>query len=277
MAGLSTRHLQVIHTLLRNRRNTAPLTAAWQYIQKELEVGEKRGKTLYFNDAMLRILRQAAEHASGADLLIAAPGSTRLETAAQGFIDEKVAPRRPDDGFVLVKGALPASLPALAPELSLRVPLAKLELADVGQVLVIENLDSFDAWEHYQAPAELEGCLVLYRGHGGLARGTRQLLADLLPTTRVTVFADYDPAGLCIAASLPRADALLLPELDQHLLAKGSREHFLRQARQSAHLDGLELDGWQAVWDEMKRHQLSIKQQHMLALDARLHLLPRHA
>lgn len=264
MAGLTrlgARHWQAIHDLLRSRERSVQLGPLWRQIHMQLEVGEPRGRRLHFSEAMLRSLRQAAEQTSGVDLLVAAPAGTRRKTASLGFVDDKVAPQRPDHGFVLVKGALPA-------------PLASLELAAIEQVLVIENLDSFDDWQHFDAPAELAGCLVLYRGHGGLARGARRLLAALPPDTPVTAFPDYDPAGLAIAAALG-ASQLLLPELDERLLTKGSQTHFLRQFRQATHLDGIELGGWQPVWDEMKQQARSIKQQHMLALGACLRLLPR--
>ncbi|WP_231876163.1 DUF7281 domain-containing protein [Azotobacter vinelandii] len=276
MAGLSARHLQAIHSLLRSRRHRVPLNATWQFIREELEVGEPRGNSLYFDDAMLRVLRRAAECASGAaNLLASAPRGNRLQVAAQGFIDEKTARQRPDDGFVLLKGRLPAPLPTLSPSLSLRVPLESLDLSAVVQVLVIENLDSFDDWEGYRAPAGLADSLILYRGHGGLARGARRLLGALPAAVRVGVFADYDPAGLCIATGLPRADFLLLPEPAPRLLDKGNREDYADQFRQAAHLERIELDGWQGVWEEMKEHGVSIKQQHMLALGVALRQIPR--
>ncbi|GAB3388437.1 DUF7281 domain-containing protein [Azotobacter armeniacus] len=130
------------------------------------------------------------------------PDGTRREVAAQA-IDEKLARQRPDDHYILAKGRLPAPLPSLSPELSLRVPLASLDLVSIGQVVVVESLDSFDDWHAYPAPAELAGSLVLYRGHGSLARGARRLLAALPDTARVTVFPDWDPAGLFIAQTLP--------------------------------------------------------------------------
>ncbi|SEI42495.1 hypothetical protein SAMN04244579_00380 [Azotobacter beijerinckii] len=113
---------------------------------------------------------------------------------------------------MLVKGTLPAPLPPLVPGLSLRVALERLDTAAIAKVVLIENLDSFDDWEDYPAPPELAGSLIVYRGHRGLARGARQLLERLPPATRVIVFPDYDPAGLAIAAALPRIDELLLPK-----------------------------------------------------------------
>lgn len=92
---LGSRHWQAIHALLRKRDNSVSLGPAWQQIHEELEVGERRGNRLHFSYEMLRILRQAAERASGADLLVAAPGSTRLEAARQGFIDEKTPASAP--------------------------------------------------------------------------------------------------------------------------------------------------------------------------------------
>lgn len=274
---LGSRHWKAIHELLRKRDSSVSLGATWQQIHEELEVGERRGKRLHFSDEMLRILRQEAERESGSsDLLANTPSGNRLEAAQQGFINEKVAPQGPDDGYVLVKGSLPAPLPLLSPELSLRVPLTRLDLAAISQVLVIENLDSFDDWQHYDAPVELADCLLLYRGHRGLARGAHQLLTNLHASTRVTVFADYDPAGLKIAATSPGADALLLPEPDEHLLAKGSRQDFREQFQDARYLDGAELGSWQPVWDEMKGLKVSIKQQHMLALGVRLRIVPRH-
>ncbi|GAB3462370.1 DUF7281 domain-containing protein [Azotobacter salinestris] len=191
-------------------------------------------------------------------------------------IDEKLARQRPDDGFVLVKGRLPAPLPPLGSELSLRVPLVGLDLGAVASVVVIENLDSFDDWHAYPAPAGLTDSLVVYRGHGGLARGACRLLAMLPAGCEVTVFPDWDPAGLFIAQTLPRADALLVPQSIEPLLVLGSREHFDRQHLAARHLEAAELDGWQGIWEAMKAAQVSVKQQHMLALGTVLRQVPRH-
>lgn len=276
MAGLTARHLQAIHTLLRNRHSSAPLNATWQRIHELLEVGEPRGKLLHFDEPMLRILRQEAERESGAaNLLAGVPYGDRLQAARDGLRDEKVAPLRPDEGFVLVRGRLPAPLPELLPQTSLRVPLAYLADAAIERIVVIENLDSFDCWEQYLMPAELADALVLYRGHGGLARGTRRLLGELAGRVQVTFFGDFDPAGLTIAATLPDTSSILVPVLSDGLLRSGHRQHFLLQHRAARYLDSSELGGWQGLWDEMKERGLSIKQQHMLALQSELRTVAR--
>ncbi|GAB3388433.1 DUF7281 domain-containing protein [Azotobacter armeniacus] len=74
---------------------------------------------------------------------------------------------------------------------------------------------------------------------------------------------------------MPGAGTLLMPALDEALLARGSREHFNRQHLAVRHLETAELGGWQGVWEEMKAARVSLKQQHMLALGVALRRVPR--
>lgn len=261
--------MQAVHRLLRERLDRVPRSAVWEQIHRAFEIGEPRDRNLHFNAEQRRLLREQCRSAWGFDPLEGVPQGNRREVAAEA-IDEKIARERPDDRYVLVKGRLPEPLPPLASDLSLRVPVSGLNPDAIAQVVVIENLDSFDDWYAFRSPAELADALVLYRGHAGLARGTRNLLSILPEHIPVTVFPDWDPAGLLIALTLPRADALLAPTLTDALLAKGSPEHFAGQHREARHLDNADLGGWQPVWDAMKAARISLKQQHMLALGAAL-------
>ncbi len=275
MPGLTRRHMQAVHRLLRERLDTVPRSGVWDRIQQTFEIGESRGRDLYFTVGERQLLREQCRLAWGFDPLDGIPQGNRREVAASA-IDEKIAAERPDDRHLLVKGRLPAPLPLLASDLSLRLPIPSLNPDAIGQVVVIENLDSFDDWHAFSSPIELMDALVLYRGHGGLARGTRNLLSVLPEHIPVTVFPDWDPAGLLIAQTLPRADALLVPELNDRLLAKGSPEHFARQHRAARYLDSADLGShWSLVWEDMKARQVSLKQQHMLAFGAPLRMIPR--
>lgn len=274
MAGLTRSHQEAVHRLLRERQERVELRPIWRCLHAHFETGSADGRWLLFDRDSRETLRRLATLEWGFDPLQGIPDGTRLEVAAQG-INEKTARQRPDDGFVLVRGRLPAPLPELPPQTSLRVPLAYLADAAVERIVVIENLDSFDCWEQYPAPAELANALVLYRGHGGLARGTRRLLGELAGRVQVTFFGDFDPAGLVITATLPGASAVLVPVLSDGLLRSGHRQHFLLQHRAARYLDSSELGGWQGLWDEMKGHGLSIKQQHMLALQSELRTVAR--
>ena len=265
--------MQAVHRLLRERLDKVPRSAVWEQINSAFEIGEPRGRDLHFSVEQRQLLREQCRSAWGFDPLEGVPQGNRREVAAEA-IDEKIARDRPDDRHVLIKGRLPDPLQSLASELSLRVPISGLNPDTIVQVVVIENLDSFDDWYAFRAPPELADALVLYRGHGGLARGTRNLLSVLPESVTVTVFPDWDPAGLLIALTLPRADALLVPTLTDALLAKGSPEHFAGQYREARHLDSADLGGWQAVWGAMKEARISLKQQHMLALGAELRRIP---
>lgn len=274
MAGLSRIHQQAVHQLLREQTRRVAYGRVWQAIARHFEVGSLQGNWLHFDAPQRRALRELATLEWGFDPLVGVPDGSRLEVAALA-IDEKTARQRPDDAHVLIKGRLPFPLPSLAAELSLRVPLQSLALDAIEDLLVIENLDSFDHWQQYQAPPQVTNALLLYRGHGGWARGARRLLEALPASVRVTLFGDYDPAGLAIAVDLPRVDAVLAPPLSDALLAKSSRSHFERQYRSASHLESVELGGWQPLWDEIKARRASIKQQHMLALQTPLRWLAR--
>ncbi|MBB3103987.1 DUF7281 domain-containing protein [Azomonas macrocytogenes] len=266
--------MRLVHNQLRKYAHQVKLTPAWREIHTVFDIGEIRGNQLYLPPEQQRILAELAHQAWGIDPLEPLPTGNRVQAAATA-IDEKIAPTRPDENHVLVKGRLPAPLPVLSAQLSLRVPLSSLDLAQIRQVLIIENLDSFDDWQEFSLPPEIAQSLVLYRGHNGLAKGLRTLLVNLPQACRITVFPDWDLAGLQIAHTLPRADALLVPRLSKKLLEKGHRGHFIRQHRAARYLDTAKLDGWNKIWLDMKEKQISIKQQHMLALASELQLIWR--
>jgi len=273
VAGLETRHLNAVHRAVRNQLPSVSLNATWEDIRRYVEIGTRRGGKLHLNDADYRALRTFFLRVEGWDPITPPPAGSRTEIARQ-FRDDKLGSERPGDNFVLVKGNLPAPLPQLPAELSLRVPLDTLALVQVRNLVLVENLDSFDRWQEYRIPEALNDALVLYRGHGGLARGARKLIARLPESVCLHVFPDFDPAGLVIAVSMS-ARGLLVPAIGDKLMEKSHRDHFERQYRQSKHLDELDLGGWRPVWQAMRENQLSIKQQHMLAFDATLQLVMR--
>ena len=274
MASLGKRHFDAVHRAVRNRLPAVALNSIWQDIRLYAEkIGTPRGGKLQLNEADYQALRTLFRRIENWDPITPPPTGSRTEIARH-LRDDKLGSERPGDNFVLVKGNLPAPLPAIPMELSLRVPLEALALERICNLVLVENLDSFDQWQDYRIPEALNDALVVYRGHGGLARGTRKLIGQLPESLCLHVFPDFDPAGLAIAVSTP-ARSLLIPTLSNLLLEKSHRDHFERQYRQSKHLDQLKLDGWQATWQVMRENQLSIKQQHMLALDAPLELVPR--
>lgn len=274
--ALTRVHAKAVHHLLRNRLPDVPYSATWKDIHRAFELGQVERRRLHFTPQERELLRDEARRRFGWDLMNPLPNEDRIQAAAQA-IDEKLAPRQPDEGFVLAKGVLPfmVAAPTLPNECALRVPVNHLDLAAICNVLVVENLDCFDQIHRFALPDRLNAALVLYRGHSALTRGTRQLLQGLPALVPVVVFADFDPAGLAIAATLPRASHVLIPQLTPDLLAKGSREDFHGQHKESKQLDSIELGGWQAIWEEMTQTGLSIKQQHLLAQGVPLRCIAR--
>lgn len=271
---LGRNHANAVHHLLRNQLLEVPYNAAWQDIHRAFELGRVERRRLIFSPRERELLREEAKRQFGWDLIKPPPAEGRIQAAAQA-IDEKLAPQRPDDAYVLAKGRLPAPLPALPAGCALRVALDQLDMTAIGSVLVVENLDCFDQIHRYPLPEMLGEALVLYRGHGATTRGTRRLLQSVPAAIPVVLFPDYDPAGLVIATAMPHASHLLVPQFTPELLAKGSREHFHRQHLQARHLDNSMLGGWQRVWTEMKQAAVSIKQQHMLAQGTPLRCIAR--
>ena len=271
---LGRSHAKAVHHLLRNHLVEVAYSATWQDIHRAFELGQLERRRLTFTLRERDQLREEAKRYFGWDLIEPLPSEDRIQAARQAR-DEKLAPRRPDEGFVLAKGGLPSPLPALPAGCALRISLEQLDVAAIASVLVVENLDCFDQLHRFALPDELHAALVLYRGHGGATRGTRQLLQRLPADIPVVVFPDYDPAGLSIAATLPHASHVLIPQVTPELLAKGSREHFHKQHLQARHLDNCSLGGWHTVWAEMKQGGVSIKQQHMLVMGVPLYCIAR--
>lgn len=274
MSGLSLAHRKAIGRALRTRDPEIGLGPVWKEIYRYFGIGRIEGRKLRLTAADFETLRKAADIEFGGDPRESLSTLDRIE-AAPYTLDEKQAGRRPNEGYVLIKGAGFAPLLALPDGCALRVSLDLLDIEAISCVLVVENLDCFDQIHRFTLPDKLHDALVVYRGHSASTGGNWQLLRRLPASATVTVFPDHDPAGLAIAASLPRSTHLLTPALTAPLLAKGNREHFQRQHKQARHLDSIALGGWQTVWAEMKLAGVSIKQQHMLAQGSALSCVER--
>lgn len=268
MARLTRRHKELVHKLLRERKTVVNLTAAWEQIYTHFEVGKVVAKQLRFTPQDRNELQALAHREWGFDPLQGVPDGSRVEVAAHSC-DDKLATEHPDEHYVLIKSArtslVSAGISSLPPGCSLRIQVDQLDFHAIDSVVIIENLDSFDLWQQYQMPENLQTTLTVYRGHDGLAKGVKSLLKCLLPHTSIVVFPDLDPAGLQIACTTPGVTHLLIPEQSPQLIRKNNKQDYHRQYRQIKYLEAAHLGGWQSTWNEMKKNQTSIKQQHMLA------------
>lgn len=187
-----------------------------------------------------RHLRQAQEllELNGLPVAPLAPEASRADAARFAGQSEKSGSRSPWSNTVAVKCGSEADTsngPGCFAVLTVEAAAA---LA-CDRLLLVENLETF-RWIHeyrwlWSTPALRTGAvLIVYRGDTAVTAG------DALELVRrraepVIAFTDFDPAGLGIAAALPRLEALALPhEAWLRNKARGTRavELYERSRRQ---------------------------------------------
>lgn len=173
--------------------------------------------------------------------------------------DEKLSRRAVSTGRLRVK-AIPGRAVSvcggcwnLPPRTDLGVVLEAVLGSKIGHdaLLVVENGETFDDFwavrPEVLAGMEALNALVLFRGdaEGGARADAVNALIEhtVLP---VYAFVDFDPAGMVIAAGLPRLDQVLSPtlsELETVIRAHGITKRYLDQVAAAKHvLERLEND-----------------------------------
>lgn len=149
--------------------------------------------------------------------------------------DDKQADIKPNDQFLTLKSldghyqniGLDIQLPLMS---SLRLHINDISLINVRWLLIVENQDSHDLIYQYPLPANLDACVVIYKGN---SKNALTLLLDTLPAhIQVCLFPDLDPKGLESAFTLCRINYLLLPDIQkysQQLVSSSHTNTFLRQ------------------------------------------------
>ena len=272
MARLTKIHANLIANVLQKRIGKVSLSANWQKIFAELEVGsvDESGRALLFSAAELQQLQQMSTAYFGSDLLKDSFEGTRAVVAKHSRY-EKLATISPDEQYVLVK---PQPIyDGIARECSIRLPLHNIlnllasQPEKINHLVIVENLDAFDGWHQFAIDASLNNALVVYRGHNGIAKGVNSLLERLPIHIQIVAFVDIDPAGIQIALASPRVTQLLAPSVDalaSLVPTANSSEDYAAQYKQLKHMRQQTAD-WQLLQQFIIEHRVSIKQQHMLA------------
>jgi hypothetical protein len=194
-----------------------------------------------------------------------APGFTRSNAPTGG--SEKAGAARVSQGLVaLVPVNMNYQLPGGTQFLA--IPWQEAARLPHEAILVCENLEPLPQLASYQWLANfIKGrpTLAVFRGGPGYFRtdATAQLLRHL--ATPVLGFFDFDPRGLCMAAALPRLEALCLPEWDRLEAAVNAirRDHlFAEQVHASrAQLDALKDGDLATAWSRMKSLSKGLNQE----------------
>lgn len=287
MARLGRQQLQLLEGVYLNRSPRVKLNANWRTIYRELEVGELDGaeKYLCFAPRDFELLRQGVLALMGLDLRDLDFNVDRMAMSSKSH-NEKLAKIRPEAEYLLLKflgfQSPPFAISALS---SLRMPLATAQMLcdeqHVNAILVVENLDVFDAIHQARLLEDLTNVMVIYRGSGHHSPiGVRQFLQAMAGKMPIIAFTDLDPAGLQIAHTLTGMSHCIVPQLalfaPNELLAIpqiNSADDFAKQAPQTKYLQSADLKNWQQLSLWLTQQRISIKQQHLLAHRLELVLL----
>lgn len=318
MASLSQSQLQLMARAAKQLLPRVPLNASWKKLYQLWLIGEPDGaeKYLYLTHKDYGLLRKMAQIDSGLDIL-ALDFDVPRQQMSQLSANEKYANISPDTDYVLIKLApnitqslvsksvadnLLDVLTALDNALRLKVDnaISLCQRLKITQLIVVENLDSFDNLFAYSFTSELQpiidNCMVLYRGSHDYSPAGRKHFLQLIAALKLDViaFTDLDPAGLMIANTLENCHSMIVPkcvlEAPDKLLAISqinSASDFDKQHKQSAYLNNILSQGtvasvvftpqWVSLIQWLSRNHVSIKQQHMLAQSMPLSLLKIHS
>jgi len=326
MASVTQSQLQVLARAAKQLLPRVAFNASWKKLYRLWEIGEIDGaeKYLYLTANDYVLLRKMAQIETGLDIL-ALDFDMPRQQMSQSSANEKYANINPDADYVLIKLA-PKLTQSHVAELaadsvvdvitalnsSLRVKVdnavALCQRLNISQLIVVENLDSFDNVFAYSFSTNLQAIIdnsmVLYRGSHDYSPAGRKRFFHLIARLKVNViaFTDLDPAGLMIANTLESCHSMIVPQLilespDELLTLEqvNSSDDFYKQHKQWAYLKGLlsqqastiRVDEhsssgvtsrvycpqWLALVHWLGRNNVSIKQQHMLAKSLSLSLL----
>lgn len=225
-------------------------------------LGLRKGSSMLFDEKAKAEIALLLKARAGVDAGTATPktwaGIGRAESLNLAK-DEKLAGGVVDEGRIRVKALRGRSvsvcdrqlpLPA-GGDLGIEVEMVLGAAILHDGILLVENKQTFneiwDVEEGLLLSSDFSNPLVLYRGDA--ESGARADAANrLITSTSVPVhaFVDFDPAGMVIAAGLPRLDKLVSPDLTElvRLLDdRGLSDRFLEQlAATPMALEKLEVD-----------------------------------
>ncbi|MEH6464274.1 MAG: hypothetical protein V7771_10225 [Shewanella psychromarinicola] len=247
----------------KQRLPRVPFNASWKTLYHLWQIGEPDGaeKHLYLTSSDYILLREMAQIDSGLDILSLDFDMPRQQMSHHSA-NEKYANISPEADYVLIKlssriaqalVADPAVDLMMMHNCSLRLKvdsaLALCQRLNIANLIVVENLDSFDNLFGYSFAPDLQtiidNSMVLYRGSHHYSPAGRKRFLHLINPTKIQViaFTDLDPAGLMIANTLDHCERLIVPQLALRapatLLALpqiNSTADFHKQHRQLAYL-----------------------------------------
>ena len=209
--------------------------------------------------------------ANGLPVVELQPGASRADAAVYPGLSEKAQSKAPASDAVCLKFMGDCRLDGralYAPPGGYLVMTTRQALQiQVDELLVVENLETFRWIEDYRwIDGGGKSVMVIYRGdRDNSVRDSMDVIAQRTEPTNA--FFDFDPAGLGMAAGLPRLARLLLPEPEWlRAAAKGSRamELYAKSSDQwEATLDGCSDESIGRAWALLKEMRAGVAQEGM--------------
>jgi hypothetical protein len=233
------------------------------------------GKGFVFSHSNKVTLRKGIEQLYPRLNLLEGLPSQQNRLAVVAYVNnDKLADIKPNDQYVLATGQAAIKLRdgelLLPMGVSLRLPLAAIDINQLESVIIVENQDVFDVWQQVKVESKYHSSLVLYRGNDhSLSKGLKTLLTQLPQHTEVLLFADLDPKGLEMAYTTHGVTGILAPSLDniQNALMTYSQEAvYLRQLESVTFLQKQQPSGWCELQQFMLNKRLAIMQQAIVLL-----------
>lgn len=200
-------------------------------------------------------------------------------TMSKVMLNEKLGSVKPNENYVLLKGrtgkvSLEAGDVKLSPENSLRIPVNQLKLSAVDCLLVVENLDVFDALPHYDIPID-GNVLLVYRGHDkGTSKGLKTLLTQAKDKCTIYWFPDMDPKGLQIALSYQNVTGILAADFElerEKIIALSDHSRFTTQSEAVQSIKTNDF-ATHPLCQFLLKNTIAVTQQHLISNELALDL-----
>lgn len=202
----------------------------------------------------------------------------RVQTAASA-IDEKLS-KSTDEGERVLLGAwgCPAINGERLPQLPggyISMPQEAITSIDCDYLVLIENYPAFTKLNRLSGQFEGLRLLAVYRGDPERPNGQVWARGASARTgIPMAAYADFDPAGLCIAFQ-SGSRHLILPELESLSGVKGSPADFTNQHIQWEHLRKMVLPGSMRPYTQfLEQRREGFTQERLIAQRTRLQLVP---
>lgn len=269
--------------LLRGTRQVK-LTALWQSVQDRLDIGTLTNKgTLLFTEDEKTQLRQWIKDMTGVDPLERdhLPGP-KPDSSADNY--QKATPRAVFGRMLRLAREGGGSIPLISG--NARVPKGAILSVEPEylnlqeeEIVVVDNGQLVRDWYNIKLPQSLKGALIVFRGQQRDALTLLGAIEDSHPKLNVG-FYDFDPEGLKLAL-LAEHDALLIPArwiemdaADKFYQSFNQSERFMSQIDSLLFLQEQVPKALKPMVQHMKAHKMALMQEHLVAEEEPLLLIP---